>query len=260
MVRSIFIGDIHGCIDEFQELVDKVNPQSEDRVICLGDFMDKGPYPADCVKFARERGLGSILGNHEERHVRWRKRVERARRDPSFKNEMRPLSDEDQRANEALSTEDIDWFKQLPVMLLLTDVRSLRDTTPGIVAVHGGLFPKTSLERQDLTKVLRARWVDDTGQHVPVDYDAPDPVPQGAVHWATLYEGKHHVVYGHEAHSLSIPRVDYRPGGIECYGIDTGCVHGGRLTAMVWERNRLHSFVQVQARKVYEPTRWPIPA
>ena len=42
--RHIFLGDIHGCIDEFKEMINVIsyNPQ-EDRLILLGDLLDRGP-------------------------------------------------------------------------------------------------------------------------------------------------------------------------------------------------------------------------
>jgi predicted phosphodiesterase len=41
-MRTIFIGDIHGCIDELRELVEeRLKPTTSDRVIILGDMINK---------------------------------------------------------------------------------------------------------------------------------------------------------------------------------------------------------------------------
>ena len=42
-MRNIIIGDIHGCAKEFGELLDRVQPGPEDRLILLGDLFDRGP-------------------------------------------------------------------------------------------------------------------------------------------------------------------------------------------------------------------------
>ena len=42
-MRTIIIGDIHGCDQKLQALLDKVQPGSEDWLILLGDLFDRGP-------------------------------------------------------------------------------------------------------------------------------------------------------------------------------------------------------------------------
>ena len=42
-MRTIIIGDIHGCNKELCALLDKVHPEKEDQVILLGDLFDRGP-------------------------------------------------------------------------------------------------------------------------------------------------------------------------------------------------------------------------
>ncbi|HEX6273825.1 MAG TPA: metallophosphoesterase family protein [Polyangiaceae bacterium] len=236
-MRFIFIGDVHGCIDEFRELVRKACVRSGDRVICLGDFMDKGPDPVACVRFARENGFSSILGNHEQKHLKWRR------------NEA-SLPEESRAQNAALDDDDIAWLEGLPVLL---------EPVPGFVAVHGGLFPGIPLAKQPTEAILRARYVNDAGEHVALDWESPTPIPPGARHWSSVYDGTHDVVYGHEPHSLSTVRQSRSPSGAVCYGIDTGCVHGGHLTALILD-GQCVSFVQARARRVYKNPLLPIPS
>lgn len=272
MTRTIFIGDIHGCLVEFRDLVDKLALTSDDRVICLGDFMDKGPDPAGCVRFARESGFESVMGNHEEKHLRWRKHEDKKRANPTYVNPMKPLPDKYKADNAALSDEDVAWLNACPIGIQLPVFN--------FVAVHGGLRPGIPLDAQlnqsRSGTTMRLRWINAAGKHVPVDYDAllRGEKLEGVYHWTELYDGRHNVVYGHEAHSLSGIRMDHLPKhDVECYGIDTGCVHGGRLTALVvspptpGDGVRLGTLgkatvtsVQVQARKCYEDPLFPIPA
>lgn len=253
--RKIAIGDIHGCLEEFQELLEKLQLRpGVDRVLCLGDFMDKGHQPAECVKHARKMGLDSIQGNHEEKHVRWRRHEAKRRANPKYKNPMAPLSDKDAEQNALLSDEDISWLAGLPVFVRFA---------PGWVAVHGGVLPGKPVEDQKADTVIRARFTRLEGgeyKTVPTDYGKPGR-PENSVHWTEVYDGHDHVVVGHEAHSLSQPLVVQGSGRGVCYGIDTGCVHGGRLTALVLTEGELApSFVQVAARKVWAPSHLPIPA
>ena len=41
-MRTIITGDIHGCFDEFEELLKKVNLMPVDKLIILGDLFDRG--------------------------------------------------------------------------------------------------------------------------------------------------------------------------------------------------------------------------
>ena len=71
-MRTILIGDIHGCYDEFIALLKKSKfNKDKDRLIILGDFIDKGPksfeiidYLAKLKKEIKDR-LVIIEGNHE---------------------------------------------------------------------------------------------------------------------------------------------------------------------------------------------------
>lgn len=247
-MRNVIIGDIHGCFEEFQKLIEVVNLQPGDKVICLGDFMDKGPYPVECLQYARRKGFASIKGNHEERHAKWRRNVEREKVNSAYKNAMRAFSRaEEQVENSRLTEEDLAWIRSLPYYI---------EVIPGLLAVHGGLLPGLPLKDQPEDKIIRARWVDADGKPVPTDYDAKEAQPPGTFHWTEQYDGDLNVVYGHEAHSLHTPRIDERPNGTKCYGIDTGCVHGGRLTAMVVANGHVQGFVQVPALKKYANMPW----
>ena len=42
-MRTIIIGDIHGCVEEFDALIDTLAPTPADTVALCGDLVDKGP-------------------------------------------------------------------------------------------------------------------------------------------------------------------------------------------------------------------------
>lgn len=262
MARIIVVGDVHGCLTELRELVAKLQLKEDDRLIFLGDFMDKGPLSADTVGYVRELGAESVLGNHEEKHLRWRRHQDKKEADPSYVIPIRPIGKLKQLSNALLNDGDIAWLSQLPLVI----------TIGNWVIVHGGLLPNKTLNemlsnKRSRGEILRLRFIDAEGKHVPVDYDAdggnPKPIRESVL-WSKVYTGTQHVVYGHEAHSLTTPRYDENDQGAIMLGIDTGVCHGGHLTALVLDAhsvdavNPSYSFIQVKAHDTYQ--RLPTPS
>lgn len=61
------IGDVHGCLDELKELVVKCNFEPNiDKLIFVGDLVNKGPYSSEVVKYVRSIGAYCVMGNHDE--------------------------------------------------------------------------------------------------------------------------------------------------------------------------------------------------
>lgn len=61
------IGDVHGYADTLLALLDSLNLSSRDRVVLLGDLVDRGPRSCEVIRIAREQPqIFSVLGNHEE--------------------------------------------------------------------------------------------------------------------------------------------------------------------------------------------------
>ncbi len=69
--RLFAIGDIHGCFDSLKELVEhEIQLQKGDKLILLGDYIDRGPKSKEVVDFIfelQENGYGVVplVGNHE---------------------------------------------------------------------------------------------------------------------------------------------------------------------------------------------------
>ncbi len=221
-VRTIIVGDVHGCIDEFRELLRLVEyRRGRDRLVQLGDLIDRGPDPVGCVRFAREQGVEALLGNHEEKALRWlRHEAQRG----ALRNPMRSPPPERIAEWQALSEDDVRWLRDAPLMLRLGERGDW-------LAVHGGLLPGIPLAAQPPDVVVRCRYVDAEGRHAslePGNFGAP----AGAVPWMQRWDGAVNVVYGHAVDSLRFATITDRPGGIRCVGLDTGCVYGGHLSAM----------------------------
>lgn len=240
-MRTLAIGDVHGCLEELRELLRAVDYRaSSDRLVFVGDLVDRGPDPVGVVREVRALAArGDVLvmmGNHEEKLVRWFKRVEEERT-LGKKNMMTPPAPDRLAQWEAFAVEDVAWLANRPI----------RDTAaPGWLVVHGG-FEALPVLKQKPAAMLRCRWVNpETGKMVPLP-EGSFAKPDGVV-WTELWTGPQNVVYGHAVHSLEAPRVDRPVNDVECWGIDTGCCFGGRLTALHLETREVF---QVQARQKY---------
>jgi serine/threonine protein phosphatase 1 len=69
--RRFVVGDVHGCLDELDRLLDRLAPGSADTVCFLGDYVDRGPDPRGVVeRLVRLRREGPeclfLKGNHED--------------------------------------------------------------------------------------------------------------------------------------------------------------------------------------------------
>ncbi len=69
--RLLAVGDIHGCREQLEKLMSKVQPTAEDRIVFLGDYVDRGPDSRGVldylIAFGRRFPRSVFLkGNHEE--------------------------------------------------------------------------------------------------------------------------------------------------------------------------------------------------
>lgn len=235
MPRTIVIGDVHGCREELDELLARLAPRTSDRLVFLGDLMDRGPDPVGVVRRVRALGAECVYGNHEDRHVRWAAHEAKRHARPGYVNPMKSMSEHDRRANAALSDEELEWMAALPAWIELDE----------IVAVHAGFEPRRPLAEQKRAAACRVRWVDAEGKMA--GHDDPRVPPPGTYRWAERWSPSS-VVYGHHVLDLREPTVDRPAPGVEHWGIDTGCCYGGRLSALVLPERAL---VQVDARRAY---------
>jgi len=68
-LRTLAIGDVHGCLVALKCLLEKVDPQEDDRLVFLGDYVDRGPNSRgviDLILELREKyDVVCLTGNHE---------------------------------------------------------------------------------------------------------------------------------------------------------------------------------------------------
>jgi hypothetical protein len=65
--RVLIVGDIHGCFDEFRELLEKAHYNAEDcTLILVGDVLHKGPRSVELLRYIRSLGAYCVRGNHDD--------------------------------------------------------------------------------------------------------------------------------------------------------------------------------------------------
>lgn len=249
--RLVIIGDVHGMKDELTRLLDKVKFDKEkDHLIFTGDLISKGPDSVGVVQLAMDLGASAVRGNHEDRVLLAYNRMhsKEVRLQPgggggsSGSDNGKEMTDEQLAADnlfshskeykdrllaKSFSHRQIRWLSHLPVILRVGSIPQLGD----LIVVHAGLVPSLPLQRQDPYSVMNMRTID-LKTHVPSDqWDGEKSA------WFKLwntYQQKLEprqrgtVVYGHDSkRGLQLRRWSK--------GLDTGCLKGGELTALVIE-------------------------
>ncbi|MHC4212661.1 MAG: polynucleotide kinase-phosphatase [Planctomycetota bacterium] len=240
------IGDVHGCYEELVELLDKLGYQPAEnsndgplsgpfykhpegrKVILLGDIVDRGPRILDCVKLAYnmvQTGNGlCVPGNHDMKLIRKLKgrdvQIIHGLAETMAEIESVPLED-----SKELQLELKEFLYGLVSHYVLDGGK--------LVVAHAGL--KEEMQGRGSGKVrdfcLYGETTGETDEFgLPVRYN-----------WAAEYRGKAMVVYGHSP----VPEPEWLNRTVN---IDTGCVFGGKLTALRYPER---DFVCVAAKRIY---------
>ena len=216
--RTVFIGDVHGCLDELEMLYKKLAVSSADRVLFVGDLVAKGPDSQGVLAFVRASGARSVLGNHDDAVLRYRRALQEGR-EPKLKPGHLAVA-------RSLSEEDWSFLDEMPLLLRVPDLE--------VAVVHAGVVPGKPLEAQARDDLLAMRTLRPDGTASP-------RLEEGEL-WPQRYAGPEHIVFGHNAIS-GLQRTRFASG------LDTGCVYGRTLTALVLPENTL---VSVAAKRAYK--------
>ncbi|MGJ5067561.1 polynucleotide kinase-phosphatase [Bradyrhizobium oligotrophicum] len=240
------IGDVHGCAAELQALLAKlgyqvtwsdtegrravtVTPPAGRKLVFVGDLVDRGPQSPDVLRIVMSMVAAgtayAVQGNHDRKFQRWL-----AGRKVTIAHGLQATIDQ-----------------------LASEERSFRDTLPGfldglrshvwldggrLAVAHAGLKEEMIGRGSGAVREF-ALYGETTGEidefGLPLRAD-----------WAANYRGPTTVVYGH----TPVRSAEW-VNNTMC--IDTGCVFGGRLTALRWPEREL---VEVEAERVWcEPVR-----
>lgn len=234
------IGDVHGCFQELYELLTKLGYDIEEderkkygfyitnppgRVaVFVGDICDRGPAIIRSLKLVMtmvESGQAYlVLGNHDAKLLK-KLNGRNVVINHGLDETLAALANE----SETFVEEVRRFLERLPIQLVLDDGQ--------LIVAHAGLPEK--YHYQSGPQITRfALYGDITGTRdeygLPIRHD-----------WTVHYRGKAIVVYGHVPQKK--PYISNNT-----YGIDTGCVFGGYLTALRYPELEI---VQVKAKQAY---------
>lgn len=240
------VGDVHGCYDELVELLTKlgytiepaddgsfgvrVTPPAGRKVVFVGDLVDRGPGVVAALRLAMSMcAAGTALcvpGNHDVKLLR-KLRGKDVQISHGLAESLKQLEAESP-AFRAQVAEFIDGLVSHYVF-----------DAGGLVVAHAGLREEmhgrgSGRVREFCLFGETTGETDDFG--LPVRYN-----------WAADYRGRATVVYGH----TPVPEPEWLNGTIN---VDTGCVFGGKLTALRYPEREL---ISVAARKTYAEPRRP---
>ncbi len=210
-MRTIIVGDVHGCRSELESLLDRVGFSSGDRLIFVGDLVARGPDSLGVLDVARRTGAIVVRGNHEQKLLDWRDaRTAWMRGEAAAKPPIGRMH-----RDIARSLRPVDW-KLLETAPLFVDLPE-----HGACVVHAGLVPGVAIAEQNPQSLMRIRTV-----RLPTRATRGKRGKDANVLWGAVYAGPPQVVFGHNA----APGLQLHAWAT---GLDTGCVYGGQLTAMV---------------------------
>jgi protein phosphatase len=234
------VGDVHGCYDELATLLRELGYEIEPdgtgahhpggrRAFFVGDLVDRGPATPAVLRLVMGMvDAGDALcipGNHEAKLLR-ALRGRNVTRSHGLAESLAQLADEPPE----LSKQVAEFLDGLVSHLVLDEGR--------LVVAHAGLRADMHGRASGAVRSF-ALYGDTTGE--TDEFGLPVRYP-----WAEDYRGAAYVVYGH----TPVPDATWLNRTI-C--IDTGCVFGGRLTALRYPEREL---VSVPAARTYwEPTR-----
>jgi bis(5'-nucleosyl)-tetraphosphatase (symmetrical) len=255
------IGDIHGCWLTFQRLLEKIEwNRARDELWLVGDLVNRGPDSLEVLRWAVEHRdhVTAVLGNHDL-HLLARACGAAAGKRSDTLDDVLAAPDRD---------DLLEWLRRRPLM----------HQFGRFVLVHAGLAPEWNIElahgyvdaiqadctggeSQNLLAVIHAnrnkpwhvdlpredqlaaaavtmtriRMVGPDGRAILDFTGPPRTAPAGCRPWfvssAVLRQG-YLVIFGHWA-MLGL----YRTRGVMC--LDSGCVYGGRLSALRLDDGRV---------------------
>jgi protein phosphatase len=246
------IADVHGCCDELEQLLALLGYEWSEKsgkevyeykrvyhhpagrkAVFLGDLVDRGPRILESYQLVRNMvEAGNALcvpGNHDSKLMH-KLRGRKVKVKYGMEQTITELDALPAEVRQSVSKEMADFIYSLTSHYVLDEGK--------LVVAHAGM--KEEMQGRGSGKVRDfALYGETTGETddfgLPIRYN-----------WAAEYRGKAMVVYGH----TPVPQPEWLNNTIN---IDTGCVFGGKLTALRYPEREL---VSVAAARTYvEPIR-----
>jgi len=223
--RLFVVGDIHACPAELEVLIHSLPLQEQDRLVFLGDYVDRGPGSREVIDFlldlqsSREGEIVFLKGNHEDMFLHYMGYS--GHYGEAFLFNGGHMTLKSYGLSPLLAGQDVaDALPEAHLRFLL-GLRTFY-LAEDILCVHAGVNPLRSLEEQNEEELLwiRQEFIDN-----------PHTLP-------------YTVIFGHTPQREVFFHLPYK------VGIDTGLVYGGKLSCLEVVENKLF-----QVRKGSKETR-----
>jgi RNA ligase len=214
--RHVIVGDVHGCLDELQELLAQLQfDREEDVLVSVGDLVDRGTKIRETVEFLF--GLPrfyTVLGNHDDKFRRY-------------------LEGRNVKVAGGLDTTIAAYGDRFPPELKerLAALPLILKTPSGYV-VHAGFDPEMPPEEQGQADCLYMRYYGGKTYFDEIN---------GRVWYSLWPPDGPRVFFGH------IPDPNGPTEG-NVVALDAGCVFGGELRAFDSRDGKVHA---VKAQRAY---------
>ena len=271
------IGDVQGCYSEFQNLLNEINfDERRDELWFAGDLVNKGPKSLQTLRFIKTLGVNAkiTLGNHDLHLLAVAKNIQ-------------PLLKKDT-IQEILAADDveelIDWLKSRPLLITDDDLNFTAvhaGLPPQWSLENAKEFAKECeliLQSEKINKLLAEMygdtpniWVNSLQDYAKqrfiincftrirfcnsdgmLDFDtkvAPGKQNTSLIPWYSLPNRKtkdNKIIFGHWSTVHIGNEKNFKQYNV--YPIDTGCLWGGRLTAMRLEDEKVFSVPSEQQK------------
>lgn len=243
-MRIAAIGDVHGCVDEFRQLVSVLEWQSLDEIWTLGDLVDRGPDSAGAIQLCLDKNIKSVMGNHDQSIINHYDTLQKTGNLPKNLDKKITLAQ--------LKPHHINYLKGCPNLHVNDEL--------GLILVHGGVWPHLPLYAQP-GNVIRAQmihpkifgknrwWGPDAAMGAKDGKTEEESRAEGWERWYRLYDFKEDILFGHS--TWYQPMVYESKTGGKCIGVDTGSCFGGSVTACIYDSSKEFHFISVKAKKTY---------
>lgn len=248
----LIVGDIHGCMDEFTELMDQAETNF---VVHVGDLADRGPCTDDVLDFFMTHDWAySVMGNHDHKLLRYltnpNPKMDLSRGlTQTLKQIRHPLFDE---PHELPGGSD-EWF--IPAIRFFLENLPLVIETSQFRVVHGAYIPhKFDTDRlipqSDSDFLAKCIYGETNGEKDAEGY------PVRSKEWINNlfygYSGDLDIIHGHTPCNPCPDITPVRNKKTSVYNIDGGCCFGGSLVGIRYPDKQVF---KVKAKKQYWESR-----
>jgi len=228
-MRTLFIGDVHGCSLELYKLLKQFKFQmGKDKLYLTGDVIDKGPNSIHVLEMIKDYNAKTVMGNHEEYFMEMYNAMDD---DELFRKLIKKYTkiEPDNPLKCFLNRFGLKNLSQAKIIYNTVSKFPYYIDTPYGLLVHAGVNPKLSEPRKSHKGVLT---------HIRQTFYDGNP-------WYLNYKSKERIIFRHWA----APDVMQQNNAI-C--LDTGCVYGYYLTGWCPEEDKIY---QVKSNS---HNKWPL--